>query len=158
MPKKILDEKFWMNVNHTDSCWLWTGIKDKKGYGVIGNEKAHRRAYRLMLGTIPEGMLVCHHCDVPGCVKYAHLFLGTHKDNSRDASAKGRLGGENHYMVCNPHKGDQAHCRKLSSYQVLEIKKRDNESPTALAREYSVSRGAIRGILSGKNWGHLSCS
>ncbi|HBR21586.1 MAG TPA: hypothetical protein DD713_03315 [Nitrospiraceae bacterium] len=51
----------------------------------------HRFMYELCIGPIPEGMLVCHTCDIERCGNPEHLFLGTHKDNTQDAINKGRF-------------------------------------------------------------------
>lgn len=79
-----------------DACWLWSPAYPQN-YGTIrrsaperGTVRAHRLAYERANGPIPKGLLVCHRCDVPGCVNPAHLFLGTHGDNQRDRIAKGR--------------------------------------------------------------------
>ena len=77
-----------------EGCWEWTAARKFDGYGLAWFDKrlqpAHRVAYRLVRGDIPEGMLVCHHCDNPGCQRPSHLFLGSHRDNSADMWAKGR--------------------------------------------------------------------
>jgi len=88
---------FWNKVDRRgeNECWPWLAYKQADGYGtfrVPGDEKvkAHRMAWILMRGEIPEGLYVCHHCDNPSCVNPAHLFLGTHWDNVQDKVAKGR--------------------------------------------------------------------
>lgn len=78
-------------------CWLWEGALNGHGYGQItrGGKgyRVPRLAWEEANGPIPEGMIVCHKCDVRACCNPDHLFLGTAKDNTQDALAKGRLTG-----------------------------------------------------------------
>jgi len=90
------EERFWTKVQKTDSCWLWLGSRTSaKGYGqFIANGRrylASRYSWELHNGQpIPDGLIVCHHCDNPQCVNPAHLFTGTYQDNMDDRGAKGR--------------------------------------------------------------------
>ena len=81
-------------VKIVDGCWIWQGYKIKNGYGrTTRNYKqilAHRLSYQLNIGDIPEGLCVCHTCDVRACINPDHLFLGTIKDNNQDKINKGR--------------------------------------------------------------------
>lgn len=76
------------------ACWPWEGGRDKKDYGVIWRRGrhvfAHRHAWAMWFGSIPEGLCVLHKCDNPPCVNPWHLFLGTRTDNVHDCIAKGR--------------------------------------------------------------------
>lgn len=106
-PRPVAD-RFWpkVAVAGPDECWLWKAQITPAGYGQIGVGSlsdgtrgyalAHRMSYELAHGPIPHGMFVCHRCDVRNCVNPAHLFVGTHSDNMRDCSRKGRL---NHWSA-----------------------------------------------------------
>lgn len=95
-----IEERFWLRVMKTDTCWIWNGWSGNKNYGRMsiydkGKMKniptlAHRVSWELHNGKIPHGIHVLHKCDNPPCVNPDHLFLGTHKDNMMDMSKKGR--------------------------------------------------------------------
>lgn len=98
MPEPLL-ERFWgkVNVRGGDECWEWlagTQNRERGEYGkfwVDGDTvPAHRFAYEISKGPIPEGLFVCHSCDNPKCVRPDHLWVGTNEDNMRDCIEKGR--------------------------------------------------------------------
>ena len=81
-----------------NGCWLMNARKSKGGYAettwkennVRKRMSAHRYSYQAFNGEIPQGLDVCHTCDVKNCVNPEHLWVGTHQDNMSDMVKKGR--------------------------------------------------------------------
>jgi hypothetical protein len=152
-------------------CWLWTGALSVDGYGRIrvgpeaGSKKvgAHRVSYELHKGPIPDGMLVCHKCDVPACVNPDHLWLGTCADNLRDRDAKGRgpVGDRNGSRTKPWARACQVGSRngyaKLDDDGVRQIRAAlaSGERGCDIARRFSVSRPLVTLIKQRKIWSHL---
>lgn len=96
-PRIPLEQRFWAKVIKTsDGCWLWTGGKTGRGYGLItidGHHRpAHRVAWELYHGHPMDPSLdACHICDTPLCVNPNHIFPATPSENALDAKRKGRL-------------------------------------------------------------------
>lgn len=81
-------------------CIEFQGCRTK-GYGQLNVDKsrklAHRLAWEVWKGPVPDGLHVLHRCDNPPCLNVEHLFLGTDADNQKDKVEKGRqLRGESH--------------------------------------------------------------
>jgi hypothetical protein len=136
-------------------CWAWMGATHERGYGIIGlgprelgNERAHRTAYRLYRGEIPEDKIVMHKCGNTNCVNPWHLEVGTHKDNAQDTLRMGRNFKPN-------NKGTNAKWAKLDhdkAKEILEAKGGKKGIGTALAKKFNVSKSAVYRIWEGKNW------
>jgi hypothetical protein len=75
-------------------CQIWTGDVDQNGYGKLRVDGkyigAHRASWIAAEGSIPSGLFVLHRCDLPPCINFDHLFLGTQSDNIADYWAKRR--------------------------------------------------------------------
>lgn len=145
-------KRFWDKVKKTAYCWIWTGAKTRRGYGCFHlyqeNGKpihtvASRYVWELLNGPVPVGLYVLHRCDNPPCVNPDHLFVGTPKENSRDASSKGRLAGL--------RKGKR-NASKLNEWHIREIRKRTDMPRKVLARAFQTSYSNIGLILTGKTW------
>ncbi len=144
-------DRFWAKVNKTESCWLWTASVLGMGYGQITKNgrgemiKAHRASYIMAYGAVPKGKLVCHSCDMPGCVNPQHLFLGSCADNHADRNKKGRQA-----------KGENSGQAKLTEEKVLEIRALvDSYTQEELAKMYNTCKATIWNVVMRKTWKHI---
>ena len=162
-------------------CWLWTGVVSGFGYGrmTIGSRaggakrrqwSTHRLSYAHFRGPIPDGLLVCHRCDVPACVNPDHLWLGTQSENLLDMSSKGRHAaaakpervsrGDRHWTRASPEKrlrGERHGGAKLTESDVREIRASwaaDHRIKPLVAR-FGVSSTLIDNIVRRVSWTHI---
>ena len=129
-------------------CLLWIGSYGwGRGYGVItqGGKRrgAHRVAWELTRGPIPEGLCVLHRCDVPGCVNVEHLFIGTRDDNNRDMTSKGRRkNGVSSYRLTG-------RCSRGHTPEFITLRKNGNGRVVRSCRECERIRGRKRRLRDG---------
>lgn len=143
---------FWSKVAIVDDCWLWQGGLAPSGYGYftikpVRNVHAHRAAWILTFGAIPDGLFVLHGCDNKRCVNPAHLFLGTQRDNIRDFDGKGlRQRGEQHPRTRHTAE-DIREMRRLRAEEGLSFR--------AIGQRFGIRAEAVWKIFHGKRWGHV---
>lgn len=140
-----------VKVAGPDECWPWTASTTAVGYGQMTHRNrsitAHRFSWERTNGPIPQGLLVCHHCDNRKCVNPRHLFLGTHADNSQDMVRKGR--GK------IPNLRGEELPSKLTDDRVREIR-RSTLSNTELGKAFGVVPSTIAWVRSGTTWKHVA--
>lgn len=143
-------KEFWARVEKTDGCWEWQGAIAKSGYGACYFQgrfsNAHRLAWTLTHGPIPNGMWVLHKCDNRKCVRPSHLYLGTVRENARDAVERGR----------HP-RGETNGLSKLTEEQVREIRNlRTTGMPyRKIGSLFSITHAQAERIVSRENWSHV---
>jgi len=160
---RSVEERFWSKVQKGPGCWEWqAGLRN--GYGAfrmggVGSkvEQAHRAAWILLHGEIPEGKFVLHDCDNRKCVK--HLYLGDQAQNMQDMKDRDRTTRrERHWSRRSPEKvrrGVDHHNTKLSPRDVTRIcseYKMGKCSQRQIAQRYGVSQTQVSRIVSGKRW------
>lgn len=146
-------------IVNENGCWEWKRSKEKSGHARVRDYETgerigiHRISYKIFKGEIPKGYFVCHDCpngDNPGCCNPEHLFLGTQKENMRDAKKKGTMThglkpGEKHYNC------------KITEEIVRNIRKEYLEGITRkqLAKKYETPLQNIHKIIQRKSWKYL---
>lgn len=161
MTRQSLGDRFWSKVQVAgpSDCWEWKAYRNKAGYGVFGwtnkTTLAHRTAWGLEFGEIPEGMCVCHTCDNPACCNPSHLFLGTHRDNMGDCQKKGRHSWSANKPATrvSPTQGNF----KLNEWQVVGAMSRwlMGHSGAQISRDLGVVPECVYAICNGVRWAHL---
>lgn len=131
-----------------DACLDWPFYIDRHGYGKVrfeGTPMAASRAVCILAHGAPqeEGLEAAHKCGNRACVNPAHIYWATPLKNASDRISHGT----------HP-KGSANGNAKLSEADVAEAKRRKarGESQAAIARHFGVTRQAIHGIFSGRNW------
>lgn len=135
--------RFYLRLCFTiGECWLWRGFVNEDGYGKLGALSAHRLAWHLHYGPIPNGMQVLHKCDVRCCVNPDHLFLGTQRENIKDMVEKNRQWRPKNHR--NPN-------AKLCLADA-ELIRQSSADPKYLAQFFNVGLSTIYRILNKKSW------
>lgn len=158
-------ELFWSKVNKTeesdDLCWEWAGRVCPKGYGYFDRsqgralkwkERAHRQAWMLVKGLIPDGLHVLHRCDNRRCVRVSHLWLGTHDDNMQDKVTKGRQARNVHVV------GEMQGNAVLTEEKVLGImaQLKKGTPQAAIGRMFGIRQDHVSRINTGHLWSHVT--
>jgi hypothetical protein len=160
VPRIPLHERFWKYVDkttNTNGCWLWTGALDKKRYGQIMSGghigkglRSHRVSWEIANGPIPPKLEVCHDCpggDNPSCVNPAHLFLGTHAENMRDAAEKGLMS-----------RGQDRHMAKITERDVRQIRYLSlaGTLQKEICAKFGICRQSLYMIINRRTWKHVA--
>jgi hypothetical protein len=154
-----INDRFWnkVDIKSPDECWLWRATKTSFGYGSfrVGSatdgtrrkEMAHRIAFMLANNIeIPKGKVIMHSCDVPACVNPAHLSIGTHGDNNRDARQKGR--------VKSTVEGGEKHPRARLTWDIVRYLRNEGRTRSLkeLSKQFKVAESTIDAARRGVNW------
>ena len=157
-----LAQRFWPKVKVVDgACWEWQASCSTAGYGRIATNEpgagkkisqAHRVAYELAVGPIPDGLVVCHRCDNPPCCNPDHLFVDTQAGNIADMHRKGRARGGS---VSRP--GELNPVSKLTATDVNRAREMREAGHTfkAIGEALHISTSHAYRIVKGDRWGHL---
>lgn len=153
-------ERFWklVDIKGPRDCWEWQAAFIVSGYGTfkVGsltngtrrNVLAHRYSCEITKRPLGHGEQALHHCDNKRCVNPDHLYIGSRKDNARDAVARNRIARVGSPGVTNPK-------ARLTEAQAIEIK-HSSERNTDLARRFGISKTHVGYIKTGKSWSYLN--
>lgn len=158
-PMIKLEARFWSKVDMTGDCWNWLGAHGKHGHGTFCVTKdgvsktpgAHRVAYELVKGPIPEGLHIDHICHNPPCVNPDHLRPVTHKqnhENRRGASSISATGvrGVHKSPVTGRYRAIVVHNRKAHSCGEFDTIEEANVAVTAKRNELFTHNDADRKV------------
>lgn len=148
------EERFWLRVKKSKSCWEWQGRVGKLGYARIRRTDrsrvfVHRLSYEMHHGPVPEGLLVLHTCDNRRCVNPKHLYVGTHQDNTDDMFRRGRA---------NKAQGERHGNAKLSDAEarrLVDMFRAGEATVAQLAVRYNLHPVHVDGVIKGRRRKHL---
>jgi predicted DNA-binding protein YlxM (UPF0122 family) len=145
--RTTLFDRFLASFEKGSDCWNWIGELDNYGYSTVRIGKTHIKGYRLSFElfnsiTLPPKLCVCHSCDNRKCVNPDHLWLGSQKDNIRDAISKGRMTKYHKYNT-------------QDILNIISLYYKDGYSTSELSDIYKIDQSYLGNIISGRNWKHL---
>lgn len=150
-------ERLLSRVTFTDTCWLWNGHTNDKGYGYMSvggrPQGVHRWSWMFFhKASILPKFKILHTCDTPPCIFPFHLWIGTDKENTQDMMSKGR----NKYVAV-PVYGEDHGLAKLKAKDIPVIRDRHAAGvPKAhIARDFHVCRATIRKVIEGRTWANV---
>lgn len=153
MLKNLKPKNLWAKIDKKSEteCWIWQGTKTTAGYGVLRVNYKLKYAHRLMWilhnkTDIPKRGCICHSCDNPPCCNPAHLFLGSHSDNMKDAKAKGRIShGISHFLT------------ELTEDDIRQIRYlgQTNISHKDIGKRFDITRMSVNDIIHKRTWAHV---
>lgn len=131
------EERFWLKVDRRgpDECWPWIGGHDSGGYGSFGEApgkptRAHRFSYELLVGPIPDGLVIDHLCRNRGCVNPTHLEPVTNEENLRRSPIRGKKPLKTHCAQGHPFDEENTYysakqrvcrtCSRAASYRAWQ--------------------------------------
>lgn len=149
-PNSPLIARLTANSELQGECIVWTGRINRYGYGELTfrgqGMTAHRAAYEVHKGAIPEGLFICHSCDNPPCVNPDHLRAGTAADNAHDKVERERSA-----------RGVGNAAAKLTEADVREIRLLRAKGHTygQLASRFQVGTSTIGRVVKRTHWRHV---
>lgn len=143
-------KRFWDKVNKSNDCWEWTAGKLNGGHGSFKLDgktvAAHRVAYELCVGKIPNGVVIRHDCDNPPCCNPDHLSPGSQLENMKDKVDRGRAASGN----------QRAASLKRSKLTMIDVKFirhwLKSYTQKSIAEVFGVTHQAISNISRGRSW------
>lgn len=146
------EENFWKRAIHEKNVVVselgecWETVRNRMQFSYKNRHiNGHRIAYTITKGEIPKGMIVRHKCDNTKCINPDHLELGTHEDNMRDRSERGRTA-----------QGESHHASKLNNQTAMEVYKLNGtQSLTETAKRYGITKQSVFKIWNKTSWKHI---
>jgi hypothetical protein len=143
-----IDVRFWRKVDKSGDCWIWTGHRNRKGYGYVHmshtrnkSRLAHRVSWELIHGPITPDQFVLHSCDNPPCIRPEHLRIGTAADNSAEMVSKRR-------HAHHEHNGAAI----LTFEQVRAMRAEFVALTERLAKDHGIHRRTVLLALTNRTW------
>ena len=159
-------------LDYESDCWVWTGAKVRTGYGILRrtmheksrNYYVHRLMFEFYNGEVSNDLQVCHSCDNRSCLNPNHLWVGTGKQNTRDAINKKRMmwqqpgyvkapmSDEGREILSKMRRGEKSEFCKLTDGKIKQLRT-DWESGIRnrfyLAQEYGVHPSYVFRVVKG---------